>query len=87
MLYKFSEFSDLGDLSQYSLQELNGKIKKMEVSEYTTNEYHYLVCMDLCSIFILEFYKDGKFKSIKCQKFKEVGIFELLISKLKKFIN
>ncbi len=87
MIYKFSEFADLGDLSKYSLQELKGKIKKMEISEYTTKEYNYLCCMDLFSIFILEFYKDGKFKSIKCQKFKEVGIFELLKSRLKNFIN
>ncbi len=87
MIYNFSEFAELGDLSQSSLQELKSKIKKMQVSEYTANDYTYACFMDLNSIFILEFYNDGKFKSIKSQKFKNVGFFKQVIAKLKTYIN
>ena len=68
MKYTFSEFANLGNLSQYNLSDLKKLIKKMEISEYTCNGEFFACFRDRYTILIIEFFENGNFKKIKFEK-------------------
>ncbi|MEY3590141.1 MAG: hypothetical protein RLZZ466_661 [Bacteroidota bacterium] len=68
--YKFSELSELGDLSRYTLDDFKNRIKKMKIEEFMMNEFLLVLVSDERTEYYLKYDLNGVFIKIEKEVWK-----------------
>lgn len=64
---KFSEFSDLGDLRKYTLQEISSLIKELKRTERVEGQINYVTWSNQYYVFVIEYDLHGNFRRINSE--------------------
>ena len=65
----FSEFSDLDNLNNYSLDSLKSKIKRMEIKEEKIGSLVLVTFTEPVTKIVLSFHLNGQFNKIESQEY------------------
>jgi hypothetical protein len=65
----FSEFGDLDNLNNYTLDSLKSKIKRMEIKEEKKDALNYVSFTDANTKIVLSFHLNGQFNKIESQEY------------------
>lgn len=82
---KFSEFSDLGDLSKYTLLEISSLIKGLKRTERVEGQINYVTWSSKYYVFVFEYDLHGNFRRIHSENWTDPK--QDIITRLRKSIK
>jgi len=65
----FSEFGDLGNLNDYTLDSLKSQIKRMEIKEEKKDALIYVSFTEPFTKIVVSFHLNGEFSKIESQEY------------------